>query len=436
MVAQGAIKVLERPGGAIAFFLRIDANALAELGGQPLRLAVLRGGTAAAAAVAAGYAGTVLLVWALVTGLGRDAPLGTLVGQGLPAAVTALAGALAAIPAIRSFSRQLPEVAVLVAYALPAAGLLSAALWWVSGERIGIASAWGTTANPNPLSDLASVIGRQDQAWAIASAAVLVLLLAAIPWWLRTWLRFGRASRPDGPAGSPQNSDMTGYHRRVRDTRLAAERLRGRPPRPEPEFVGRPDISVVARDIARRMPAWLEQTADANSALGRPALVIFLVCLLLRAFLSDPGLDRFPTDNRTFITLDANRPEANLTVPLGPEILGARLYALSGSGSVEVSSDSLVVEGPQLFTLGRAAQSQFPATFDLDLSGADPGRGMIALRSGGNDFVQLELRLQQQFTAGERVVAAGLAVATGLLTVAGTVLALLGLVNLRAYRRR
>ena len=48
----------------------------------------------------------------------------------------------------------------------------------------------------------------------------------------------------------------------------------------------------------------------------------------------------------------------------------------------------------------------------------------------------MELRLQQHFTTGERLVAAGLAVATGLLTVAGTVLALLGLVNLRAYRSR
>ena len=416
--------------------LRIDADALAELGGQPLRLAVLRGGAAATATVAAGYAGVVLLVWALVTGLGQDAPLGTLLGQGLPVAITALAGALVAIPAIRSFSRQLPEVAVLIAYALPAAGLLSAALLWASGERIGIASDWGTTAIPNPLSDFATVIGRQDQAWAIASAAVLILLLAAIPWWLRTWLRFGRASRPDDPADSPRNLDMTGYHRRVRDTRLAAGRLRGRPRRPEPEFVGRPDISVVARDTARLMPAWLEQTADANSALGRPVLVIFLACLLLRAFLSDPGVDRFPTDDRTFITLDANRPEANLTVPLGPEILGARLYALSGTGSVEVSSDSLVAGGPQLFTFSRASQSQSPATFDLDFSGADPGRGMIALRGAENGLVQLELRLQQHFTTGERLVAAGLAVATGLLTVTGTVLALLGLVNLRAYRRR
>ncbi|MXY12866.1 MAG: hypothetical protein F4Y46_02350 [Chloroflexi bacterium] len=167
--------------------------------------------------------------------------------------------------------------------------------------------------------------------------------------------------------------------------------------------------------------------------LGKPAVALFLICLLLRAFLTDPGLERFPSNDTAVFFLDGLRSSRTLTVPLGPEVSGVRIFALSGSGVVDVFVPALFEREPDSFSFLRAAEADPLPSFDVDLAGAEAGRGEIVVRNRWPGSVRLELRALQQFGDGELAVAVVLAVASALLIVSGAVLAVLGFANLRSY---
>ncbi len=423
----------EDPGRAVAFFLRVDPAALTALGSKALPETVLRGGAAAAAAFAIAYLLLALLAWIVLGGFGITVSLAAVLASGAGPLIAAWLGALLALPLIRALTPHLPGLAALGAYALPGAALLSAALIWASLARFEIITAWGDTDRPWLLSDPQALLGREEQLWAAAFAAVLAALLLAIPFWLRIWLRLSPAPEAAKSEFAPARPDLLGHHERVRAARVEAGEFGQRPRADLPALAGRDDISVVDRDRNRRVPAWLAATAGANSVLGKPALALFLVCLLLRAFLSDPGLERFPSNETAVFFLDPARPARTLTLPLGPEVSGARLFALSGSGVVDVYVPVVLERGPASFNFLRAADTDPPPRLDIDLSGQETGRGEIVLQNRWPSSVRLELRALQQFGDGELAAAMILAIASALMLVSGAVLAVLGLANLRSY---
>ena len=423
----------EDPGRAVAFLLRVDPAVLAELGSRPLSSTILRGGIAALAGFVLTYLLLATVAWIILGGFGIQISPRTILGTGAGPLVAAWLGALLALPLVRRLAPSLPGLAALGAYALPGAALLSAALIWAARARIAIVTEWGETARPWLLSDLQILLGREEQLWAAAFAVVLVALLLAIPLWLRIWLRLSPASAAVHSRSAPADPDLLAYHDRVRATRVEAGEYSERPRADPPALAGRDDISVVERNRSRRMPSWLVATAGANSALGKPAVAVFLVCLLLRAFLSDPGLERFPSNETAVFFLDGARSSRTLTVPLGPGVSGARLFALSGSGVVDVFVPAMFERDAESFSFLRADDAVPPPSFDIDLAGPEAGRGEIVLRNRWPGSVRMELRVLQQFTGGESAVAVFLAIASALMIVSGTVLAVLGLANLRSY---
>ena len=430
MVAQGGVAPPEDPGRAFAFFLRVDAAGLAELGRQTFATATLRGSLSAAAATGATCLLLTLVAWIVLTGFGLAVSPTDLLGAGLVALATGWVGACLAIPLIRRLAPQLPGLAALGAYALPGVGLLAAAFIWVAQNRFAIVTNWGRTERPWSLTDLQALLGREEQVWAVAFVAVMITLLIAVPLWLRIWLRLSpRSPAPESRYAAPE-SDLLSYHDRVRATRVEAGSLHHRPRAEGPGFAGRDDITVVERNRRRRLPAWLVATSGANSILGKPALVLFLACLLLRAFLTDPGLERFPSYDRAIFNLDNVGSEQLLTVPLGPGVTGARLYALSGRGLVQVHVPLLFDRGPETF---RFEPSDPPPHHDIDLRRPEPGRGEIVLHSDWPGRVRMELRVMQEFATGDLALGLGLAIANAVLIVAGVVLIALGIANLRSY---
>lgn len=423
----------EDPGRAVAFFLRVDPGALTALGSQSARSAFLRGGGAAAAGFALTYLVLVTGAWVVLGGFGIAVDFPVILATAAGPLAAAWLGAMLALALIRSLAPQSPGLAALGAYALPGAGLLVAVLVWAARARIEIVTGWGAVERPWLLSDLQALLGREEQLWAAAFAAVLAALLVAIPLWLRIWLRLSPPTPAPASRFAPAGADLLGYHDRVRATRVEAGALQQLPRVDPPALAGRDDISVVERNLTRRVPAWLAVTAGANSVLGKPALALFLACLLLRAFLSDPGLERFPSNDTAVFLLDGGRPARTLTVPLGPEIAGARLFALSGSGVVDIFVPALFEREPESFSFLGAAESGQVARFDVDLSGPEAGRGEIVLRNRWPSSVRLELRVLQQFSGTERAVAMLLAAASALMIVSGAVLAVLGFANLRSY---
>ena len=423
----------EDPGRAVAFFLRVDPAVLAELGSRPLSATILRGGVAALAGFALTYLLLAAITWIVLGGFAIDVSPVTILVTGAGPLAAAWVGALLALPLVRALTPQLPGLAALAAYALPGAALLSSVLIWAALARVAIVTAWGDTARPWLLSDLQSLLGREEQLWAAAFAAVLAALLLAIPLWLRIWRRLNPAPDPADSQFAPANPDLLAYHDRVRATRVEAGEFSQRPRADLPALAGRDDISVVERDSSSRVPSWLAATAGANSMLGKPAVALFLICLLLRAFLTDPGLERFPSNETAVFFLDGSRSSRTLTVPLGPEVSGVRIFAISGSGVVDVFIPALFERDPESFSFLRAAEADPLPSFDVDLAGADTGRGEIVLRNRWPGSVRLELRALQQFSEGELAVAVALAVASALLIVSGAVLAVLGFANLRSY---
>ena len=423
----------EDPGRAVAFFLRVDPAVLAELGSRPLRATVLRGGIAALAGFALTYLLLATITWIVLGGFAIDVSPVTILGTGAGPLVAAWVGALLALPLVRALTPHLPGLAALAAYALPGAALLSSVLIWAALARVAIVTKWGDTARPWLLSDLQSLLGREEQLWAAAFAAALAALLLAIPLWLRIWLRLSPALGAANSRFAPASPDLLAYHDRVRATRVEAGEFSQRPRADLPALAGRDDISVVERDSSSRMPSWLAATAGANSMLGKPAVALFLICLLLRAFLTDPGLERFPSNDTAVFFLDGLRSSRTLTVPLGPEVSGVRIFALSGSGVVDVFIPALFEREPDSFSFLRAAEADPLPSFDVDLAGAEAGRGEIVLRNRWPGSVRLELRALQQFSDAELVVAVVLAVASALLIVSGAVLTVLGFANLRSY---
>ncbi|MXX66310.1 MAG: hypothetical protein F4Z40_04740 [Chloroflexi bacterium] len=423
----------EDPGRAVAFFLRVDPAVLAELGSRPLRATILRGGIAALAGFALTYLLLATITWIVLGGFAIDVSPVTILGTGTGPLVAAWLGALLALPLVRALTPHLPGLAALAAYALPGAALLSSVLIWAALARVAIVTAWGDTTRPWLLSDLQSLLGREEQLWAAAFAAALAALLLAIPLWLRIWLRLSPAPGAANSRFAPASPDLLAYHDRVRATRVEAGEFSQRPRADLPALAGRDDISVVERDSSSRMPSWLAATAGANSMLGKPAVALFLICLLLRAFLTDPGLERFPSNDTAVFFLDGLRSSRTLTVPLGPEVSGVRIFALSGSGVVDVFVPALFEREPDSFSFLRAAETDPLPSFDVDLAGAEAGRGEIVLRNRWPGSVRLELRALQQFDDGELAVAVVLAVASALLIVSGAVLAVLGFANLRSY---
>lgn len=432
-MAQGGIARAEDPGKAIAFFLRVDPAALVVLGSQSPPLGILRGGIAAAAGFALTYLLLATLTWIVLGGFGLNIGPAMVLGTGAGPMVAAWLGALLALPLIRALTPGLPGLAALGAYALPGAALLSAVFVWAALVRITIVTEWGDTARPWLLSDLQALLGREEQFWAAAFAAVLAASLLAIPLWLRIWLRLSPTPDADASGLVPANPDLLSYHDRVRATRVEAGEFSQRPRSDLPDLTGRDDISVVERDRSRRVPSWLAATAGANAVLGKPALVLFLVCLLLRAFLTDPGLERFPSNETAVFFLDGARPARTLTVPLGPEVSGVRLFALSGSGVVDVYVPAMFEREPESFSFLRAGDSDRPPSYDIDLAGPERGRGEIVLQNRWPGSVRLELRALQQFSDGELALSAVLAIASALMIVSGAVLAVLGFANLRSY---
>ena len=423
----------EDPGRAVAFFLRVDPAVLADLGSRPLRATILRGGIAALAGFALTYLLLATITWIVLGGFAIDVSPVTILGTGAGPLVAAWAGSLLALPLVRALTPHLPGLAALAAYALPGAALLSSVLIWAALARVAIVTAWGDTARPWLLSDLQSLLGREEQLWAAAFAAALAALLLAIPLWLRIWLRLSPAPGAANSRFAPAGPDLLAYHDRVRATRVEAGEFSQRPRADLPALAGRDDISVVERDSSSRMPSWLAATAGANSMLGKPAVALFLICLLLRAFLTDPGLERFPSNDTAVFFLDGLRSSRTLTVPLGPEVSGVRIFALSGSGVVDVFVPALFEREPDSFSFLRAAEADPLPSFDVDLAGAEAGRGEIVLRNRWPGSVRLELRALQQFGDGELAVAVVLAVASARLIVSGAVLAVLGFANLRSY---
>ncbi len=396
----------------------------------------MRGGLAAAAASTATYLLAALAGWIVLSGFSLAVTPVDLLEAGVGALIAGWMGAFLAIPLIRYLAAQLPGLAALGAYALPGAALLAAAFIWVARARIAIAIGWGDAERPWELSDLHSVLAREEQVWALAFAAVMFALLVAIPLWLRIWLRLSPRSGVPAAEVSAQESDLLGYHDRVRATRVEAGALRQLPRAAVPAFADRDDITVVERNRRRRVPTWLVATAGANSILGKPAVVLFLGCLLLRAFLSDPGLERFPSDDRAVFFLEGAQVVRTLTVPLGPAVVGARLFALSGSGAVEVQVPQIFEREAATFSFQRPEESDRVPQYDVDLSGPDPGRGEIVVRSLGPGTLRLELRMRQRFSDGDLAVSMVLAIANSLLIVAGAVLVVLGITNLRSYMAR
>lgn len=423
----------EDPGRAVAFFLRVDPAVLAELGSRPLRATILRGGIAALAGFALTYLLLATITWIVLGGFAIDVSPVTILGTGAGPLVAAWLGALLALPLVRALTPHLPGLAALGAYALPGAALLSSVLIWAALARVAIVTAWGDTARPWLLSDLQSLLGREEQLWAAAFAAALAALLLAIPLWLRIWLRLSPAPGAANSRFAPARPDLLAYHDRVRATRVEAGEFSQRPRADLPALAGRDDISVVERDSSSRMPSWLAATAGANSMLGKPAVALFLICLLLRAFITDPGLERFPSNDTAVFFLDGLRSSRTLTVPLGPEVSGVRIFALSGSGVVDVFVPALFEREPDSFSFLRAGEADPLPSFDVDLAGAEAGRGEIVLRNRWPGSVRLELRALQQFSDGELAAAVVLAVASALLIVTGAVLAVLGFANLRSY---
>jgi hypothetical protein len=423
----------EDPGKAVALLLRIDSAALAELGTQSLPVSVLRGGISAAVGFVLTYLLLATATWVVLGGLGIEISPWTILGEGAGPLVVAWLGALLALPLIRTLAPNLPGLAALGAYALPGAALLAAVFVWAALERFAIVTDWGEATHPWLLSDLQSLLGREEQLWAAAFAIVLAALLLAIPSWLRIWLRLSPTPGPGGPEFASTNPDLLGYHDRVRATRVEAGEFSQRPRADLPALAGRDDISVVERDRNRRTPSWLAATAGANAVLGKPALTLFLACLLVRAFLTDPGLERFPSNETAVFFLEGVRSSRTLTVPLGPEVSGVRLFALSGSGVVDVFIPAMFERDPESFSFLGAADSARPPSFDIDLAGPDTGRGEIVLQSRWPGPVRMELRVLQQFSDSDLAVAVILATASALMIVSGAVLAVLGFANLRSY---
>lgn len=423
----------EDPGRAVAFFLRVDSAALANLGSRQQPGAVLRGGAAAAIGFALAYLVLATVTWVVLGGFGIPVSPWKVLGVGAGPLAAAWLGALLALPLIRSLTPHLPGLAALGAYALPGAALLASVLIWAARTRIAITTQWGETSRPWLLSDLHTLLGREEQLWAAAFAAVLAALLLAVPLWLRIWLRLSPPTDAPTAEFAPANPDLLAYHDRVRAARVEAGEFSQRPRVDPPALAGRDDISVVERNLSRRTPTWLVATAGANSVLGKPALALFVIGLLLRAFLADPGLERFPSNETAVFFLDGARAARTLTVPLGPEINGVRIFALSGSGVVEIFVPAKFGRDPESFSFLRAADSEQPPHFDVDLSGSEAGRGEIVLRNLWPGSVRMELRVLQQFSDGELAVALVLAIASALMIVSGAVLAVLGIANLRSY---
>lgn len=423
----------EDPGKTVAFFLRVDPAALAELGSQGPAATILRGGITAAVGFTLVYLVLATVTWIVLGGFGVPVGPGQILGSGAMPLVAAWLGALLALPLIRTLTPHLPGLAALGAYALPGAALLSAVFVWAALARMTIATRWGDTARPWLLSDLQALLGREEQLWAAAFAAVMAALLLAIPLWLRIWLRVSPALKTPNAEFAAPNPDLLGYHDRVRAARVEAGEFGQRPRSDVPELAGRDDISVVERDRSRRMPSWLAATAGANSALGKPAVALFLACLLLRAFLADPGLERYPSNETAVFFLEGVRSSRTLTVPLGPGVSGVRLFALSGSGVVDIFVPEVFGRDPESFSFLETADSAQPPSFDIDLAGPEAGRGQIVLQNRWPGAVRMELRVLQQFGDGELALAVLLAVASAVMIVSGAVLAVLGFANLRSY---
>ena len=432
-MAQRGIVPTDDPGRAVAFFLRVDAAALAGLGSQPLAPTLLRGSVAAAIAMCLTFLLLTVSIWIVLGGLGMDVSIGRVLVAGIAPMVVAWLGVLVSLPLVRALTPQLPGLAALSTYAIPGAALLSMLFIWAGRERMAITVAWGEATRPWMLTDLQVLLGREELLWAVGFGSVLVALLIAIPLWLRVWLRF---SPPAGSGGRPSGAaetDLLAFHDRIRAARVEADEFSQRPRSDLPALAGRDDISVVERNRTRRLPTWLAATAGANAVLGRPALVLFLVCLLTRAFLGDPGLERFPNNQSAVFLLNGAQSVRTLTVPLGPEISGARLYALSGSGVVDIFVPAVFGREPESFSFLRAEQAALPPRYDIDLAGRDGGRGEIVLRNRWPGSVRLEMRVLQQFSDQEFAQSMVLAIANALLIVSGAVLVVLGFTNFRSY---
>ncbi len=398
-------------------------------------------GIATAAVVAlVAYLGIGALIWAFTAAFGEAIPPIAILAGGAMAGLLGFVALVAMIPAMRALVGAGPGWAALAAYAGPWSVLSATALYGASATRFDIAAAWGRADRPLELSGLAQILSREGLITIGLVAATLAVLLVAIPFWLRVWdwvnPRRTEMRYESGSAGDSEYEQMMQFNRRLVATRQSASEFRMAPRRIGSEFSERPDIEVVMRDSGRTTPTWMLGSMAINNALGRPALVLFLIGLIVRAFVSDPSFDRFPPLEPVTIYMDQTDVAVRYSVPLGPAIEGLRIFAVDGSGTVVIAAPEELQRPPGLFPFDQAGVSPSKPYFDVDLRGDDGGRGLVELESLGPRTVRLRAQLVQQISTAERYTGAAVAIATALMATSAMVLLTLGLSGLSAYWRR